>query len=199
MDKELDEKLCKDFPKIFRDRYADMRTTCMCWGFPNSGWEPLIRTFCTLAQSHINHSRKSRARYLRHKRIYKRVVKENRVREYAEQYYKDYYDNSSLVQKMVADPESIYQTWDKQEPVACPQVVAMQVKEKFGTIRFYYSGGDDYISGLESFMDYMSGQTCESCGKPGKLRGGGWILCECDDCARGKPTLKEEREETPLL
>ena len=43
MKKELDEKLCKDFPLLFEDRHADMRMTAMCWGFPGTGWEPLIR------------------------------------------------------------------------------------------------------------------------------------------------------------
>jgi hypothetical protein len=34
-----------------------------------------------------------------------------------------------------------------------PQVVATQVKEKFGTLRFYYDGGDDYIDGLVSMAE----------------------------------------------
>jgi len=33
MKQELDELLCKKYPKIFKDRYADMQTTAMCWGF----------------------------------------------------------------------------------------------------------------------------------------------------------------------
>jgi len=41
--KELDEALCKDFPLLYRDRNASMRSTCMCWGFPGDGWEPIIR------------------------------------------------------------------------------------------------------------------------------------------------------------
>lgn len=44
MKKELDEALCKDFPRLFGDRFADMRETAMCWGFEcGDGWEPLIR------------------------------------------------------------------------------------------------------------------------------------------------------------
>ena len=31
----------------------------------------------------------------------------------------------------------------------CKQVVAVQVKEKFGGLRFYYNGGDDVIDGME--------------------------------------------------
>ena len=43
MDKSLDQKLVEDFPLLYSDRYADMRSTCMCWGFPGTGWYQLIR------------------------------------------------------------------------------------------------------------------------------------------------------------
>ena len=68
------------------------------------------------------------------------------------------------------------------------QVEAVQVKEKFGELRFYTNYEDEYISGLISMADGMSARTCEDCGKPGKMRGGGWIRCLCDECAapRGK-------------
>ena len=43
MDKELDEALCRDFPLLYVERNWPMTKTCMCWGFPSRGWEPLIR------------------------------------------------------------------------------------------------------------------------------------------------------------
>ena len=64
-------------------------------------------------------------------------------------------------------------------PPACPQVVASQVKEKFGTLRFYYTGGDDYTSGVTSFAESMSCVTCEDCGAPGETGGKGWIRTLC--------------------
>lgn len=50
------------------------------------------------------------------------------------------------------------------------QVTVAQVKEKFGTLRFYYDGGDDYIDGLVEMAEHWAGNTCEECGKPGHLR-----------------------------
>jgi hypothetical protein len=76
-----------------------------------------------------------------------------------------------------------------------PQVVASQVKEKFGTLRFYYSGGDDHIDGLVSMAESMSGVTCEVCGSPGVARGGGWIRTLCDLHAEGKPSLRSDPDE----
>ena len=62
-----------------------------------------------------------------------------------------------------------------------PQVVADQVKEKFGGLRFYFHGGDDYVHGLVDLAEGMSYRLCEECGKPGKLREGGWLRTVCDE------------------
>jgi hypothetical protein len=72
-----------------------------------------------------------------------------------------------------------------------PQVTLDQVKEKFGTLRFYYTGGDDYISGLVSMAESMSAVTCESCGHPGEQTRGGWIKTNCKPCEEKR---KAERE-----
>ena len=61
------------------------------------------------------------------------------------------------------------------------QVVATQIKEKFGTLRFYYNGGDDVIDGMVRMAESMSGVTCETCGKPGTTKGPGWIRTLCEE------------------
>lgn len=66
-------------------------------------------------------------------------------------------------------------------PDEVPQVVAKQVKEKFGELRFYYIGGDDEIEGMVRMAEAMSMVTCEVCGSPGEQRYGGWIRTLCDD------------------
>lgn len=66
-------------------------------------------------------------------------------------------------------------------PKEVPQVVAEQVKEKFGTLRFYTRGGNEYINGLITMAESMSGVTCETCGKPGTTGGKGWISTMCEE------------------
>ncbi len=61
------------------------------------------------------------------------------------------------------------------------EFIATQVKEKYGTLRFYYYGGDDYIDGVVSMAEYLSGSTCETCGAPGKIRDNGWMRTLCDE------------------
>lgn len=54
-----------------------------------------------------------------------------------------------------------------------------QIKEKFGTLRMYYEGGDDTTSAIVSFAENMSETTCEVCGDVGQVYGGGWISTLC--------------------
>lgn len=62
---------------------------------------------------------------------------------------------------------------------ACEPVVALQVKEKFGALRFYVRGGDDYTAGLIWFADALAGYVCEECGAPALRTGKGWIMTRC--------------------
>ena len=67
------------------------------------------------------------------------------------------------------------------------QVTADQVKEKFGGLRFYYSGGDDVIQGMVHMAERMSCKTCELCGSPGSGRTknkSAWIGIRCDSCEK---------------
>ena len=60
-------------------------------------------------------------------------------------------------------------------------VVVEQIKEKFGTLRFYYSGGDEYINGLVAMAEAISGKTCDVCGGPGRLTGKNWLATRCKE------------------
>jgi len=57
-----------------------------------------------------------------------------------------------------------------------------QIKEKFGGLRIYYTGGDSYIEGLVSMAESFSYQICEPCGERGKPNKGGWISTLCENC-----------------
>jgi hypothetical protein len=51
-----------------------------------------------------------------------------------------------------------------------PQIVAFQVKEKFGTLRFYVLESNQTQRDLIAMAEHMSSKTCEKCGDVGKLR-----------------------------
>ena len=79
--------------------------------------------------------------------------------------------------------------WKNKKSEAVPQVTVDQIKEKFGGLRFYYSGGDSVVSGIERMAESMTAVTCETCGAPGKSRSGGWIQTLCDAHAEGREEL----------
>lgn len=50
-----------------------------------------------------------------------------------------------------------------------------QIKEKFGTLRVYTHGADDYIEGAIRMAEEMSARTCEVTGRHGEMcRKGHW-------------------------
>jgi len=65
------------------------------------------------------------------------------------------------------------------------QVEAIQVKEKFGSLRFYHSGGNKFIYGMVAMAEAMTMCTCESCGAPGTQSNSKWITTLCEDCRKG--------------
>jgi hypothetical protein len=57
-----------------------------------------------------------------------------------------------------------------------------QVKEKYGGLRVYFTGGDDYVEGVIGMAEEYSYKICEVCGNSGKPNKGGWITTLCDSC-----------------
>jgi len=140
MSPDKDKALCEKYPEIFKDRYGDMRTTAMCWGFDcGDGWYNIIDTACAQIENRAYNNRLNNVKF--------------------------------------------------------HPVVATQVKEKYGTLRFYISGGDDYIDGIIAMAEAISANTCETCGSPGKLRGGGWLRTLCDHHAKEMGYDLDDNEE----
>src|SRR5208283_3534018 len=57
----------------------------------------------------------------------------------------------------------------------------LQVKEKFGGLRFYVNHANDAIRERIGIAAKESFRTCEVCGQPGKLREVGLIKTLCDE------------------
>ena len=79
-------------------------------------------------------------------------------------------------------------------------VRAVQVKEKFGTLRYYVdypnaTSNESYriIEDLIRQAEQKSGETCEVCGKPGEERNEGWIKTLCDECNTAREEMRAKR------
>lgn len=64
-----------------------------------------------------------------------------------------------------------------------PDVVAVQVKEKFGGLRFYVHSANEEGQKCIDRAEYASYMICEWCGQPGTSEGSKrWIRTLCDKC-----------------
>lgn len=66
-----------------------------------------------------------------------------------------------------------------------PEYEFVQIKEKFGTLRVYDDGHDEYIAGVIRMAENMSAVTCEVTGNPGRMcRKGHWYRTLCEEQAQ---------------
>lgn len=176
MKKELDYYLVKKYPEIFVDRHGNPTKTAMCWGFEcGDGWFRLLNVLCWQIQHRIDSAREAHENGLK----WQKARDENRLE-----------DLPTWLRNYVQDPEYVIEI-----PPLVPQVHAVQVKEKFGSLRFYISGGDDVVHALISMAESMSAITCEVCGDAGKMQTGGWIRTLCDKHAKDNHYEEDESDE----
>ena len=180
MKQELDKLLCEKYPKMMVNRNKPMTETCMCWGFDcGDGWYNILNQLMGNIQHHIDWTVKSSQWDI----DYNAKLANMKAGDFAD-FERDSQAWSSDYR------EEMRQRMLKEEPrkvrEVCTQVTLDQVKEKFGTLRFYYTGGDDYIHGMVTMAESMSGVTCETCGNPGKQVGGGWITTLCKEHAEAR-------------
>lgn len=129
MNKQLDEKLVKAFPLLYRERHYPMGKSSMHWGFTcGDGWFKLVWNLSCILEG-----------------ILKRMPK-NQQKNYC----------------------------------------AAQVKEKFGTLRFYVHGRDEGMMAAIHAAENESACICEECGtrEDVKLRKHleVWLVTCCSKC-----------------
>lgn len=168
MNRHYDNYLTKKYAPLYRERHADMRTTCMCWGFcVGDGWFNIINQLSAqLCQG-----------WLRAKYDYDQIKDRLGLLKWSDDSQESAW-NVRVTQEMIDDAES------KMHDESWKVPVARQVKEKMGTLRFYLSGGTDEHHAAVTLAERMSSCTCEKCGKPGKMRNlDGYYTVRCNEHA----------------
>jgi len=163
MNRHYDMYLVKKYAPMFRDRYGDMRTTAMCWGFDvGSGWFNIINTLCGLMCSE----------WLFAKEQYDHL--KDRVGKQKYDFGLDKTYNTVVTEEDVAKAKRLMDEEAEKVPVVT------QVKEKYGGLRFYVQYANDEQYAMIRFAESMSYRTCEVCGDRGKSNKDGWVTTRCE-------------------
>lgn len=173
MKKELQEELFQKYPKIFRQKDLPMSQTAMCWGIDcGDGWFWLIDSLCFEIQSHVN-SIVDSAKTRRKHNSWKNIIHDYRWGWKTLRWYAGLFSRFK-----------IYLDYRKTFDSSTLQVEAVQVKEKYGTLRFYTSNCDDVVFGITNFAEYLSSKICEECGTLINVTQNedGWVRTLCDGC-----------------
>lgn len=174
----FEKYLINKYPDLFYENAAG-ELECPCGAWVPSGWEKIIDELCGSINHYIentfrwDHDVISKMYYFwkgisetldwGHKKVLKFFPRYNK-----HEYNKPFY---SFVEKF---RQRSYKCV-KNKNVYPPSVKIEQIKEKFGGLRFYYSGGDQQIAGMVHFAEYLCNKTCEVTGNPGVLCvRGGW-------------------------
>lgn len=187
MDQELQEKLYKKYPRLFAQKDWSIQNSCMPWGIETGdGWYDIIDAMCQRIQKHIDYKRHQRATALIFNRALAKALKGNSSSLesiYKKMGYKDEWLTKAVNEAI--EKASYRQTGLKGNR---PEFQFTQIKEKFGGLRVYYTkyvdentDHDAYYQGIIDMAEAMSYRICETCGKPGKLRGGYWLYTACDE------------------
>ena len=212
MNKELTQKLVKRFPVLYQQFYDPMSTTCMCWGFDHGdGWFDIIWQLSLAIEDELGYSWLQERSFLLKKKLSKRwndliyKLSPVRKREYKmvgkgtkeEPYHQElvHYDpprwDERIVQALFGKTQKLGQF--EVERVGLKGLVwhpytgfaVSQVKEKFGTLR-YYCSVNDRIQHLVDLAEICSAHTCELCGKysDGVSSNHGWLSTLCKEHAK---------------
>lgn len=229
MTPEHDQQLCKRFPVLYQDRHSPMSQTCMCWGFDcGDGWFDILYQLSLAIEEELGYSWLQSRLFLFKKSASRRWndliyrLSPVRQRKYRlegkgtkESPYSQVLDHEDpprwderIVQFLFGKTEKIgnFKTerlglkrlrWD---PFTGFSV--LQVKEKFGTLRFYTNGSTKTIDRCIRLAENLSAITCEECGAPGNIGASGyWYSTRCAKCAPdGWQSIKENKESRrPIL
>lgn len=150
MNIELEKKLIEKYPELFRDMYGDPQKTCLAFGIECGDG------WYDLIDNicHI---------------IKQEIDNRERAIRYAKTWNKD-----------TLNPDSEYFCREDKEVPDPIEVTITQIKEKLGTLRFYYNGGTDYIHGAVQMAENMSAHICEVCGERGSISRGPWLKTLCE-------------------
>lgn len=165
MRQELQDKLYQKYPEIFCQKDLPSNVSPMGIGIScGDGWYDIIDTLCNLISNHVDWKR----------RTFNLVTLCNSCGGFLGK-------PGTAIRKMNEENHKCPISSQSDKNFKCE---AVQVKEKFGGLRFYVEGADEQIRGMIAMAESMSFRTCESCGSTTDVTRspGFWIKYRCSKC-----------------
>jgi hypothetical protein len=159
------------FIKRLEEIYPRAMRNVYCGVSIEQGWYHIVERLVSQIHHHVKWKRSRRARDLQ----LNRAIKKGR----------------DAVLKVIAQKGKEPNVWDQERADelfeageftpsdVVPHIEIHQIKEKFGGLRFYFQGGDEYCRGLVTMAEEWAANTCEECGERGEIRTGGWHKSLC--------------------
>ena len=161
MNSKLQNKLVDKYPKIFLD---DKRSKILCWGIecPDS-WYHILEALCFRIQQAVDNPPTQ---------IKKTIIG----------------FLFGWIFKLLGIERKYFLVLNKIVQKKIPQIKAVQVKEKFGLLRFYTNYSNDEINNIIYFAELLTSKICYNCAsfKNVKMVHGGWVIYLCQDCRKKK-------------
>ena len=185
-ERDFEQELMLKYPDLWPVGSDGQLRESDCGASVPVGWEPLVDNLCGAIDRHV----KQHVNYVeRHPRwfavkmaLYKKLVvpvstlvwritaqtpAQQRVNMFNGTYEKSLQARTSRWFRR-------FQPFHSFDKYPVEKITVAQIKQKFGSLRFYYDGnGDDVIRGMVELAEYISSHTCEITGQPGSMHKSG--------------------------
>ncbi len=163
MREELELKLVKKYPIIFKDYKGDMRETCMAWGIATGdGWYDIINDLCQTITKIIG------------KKDFKVIADQ----------VKEKFGGLRFYYHMDFEPNIFDGVRGAYAKFMCHNLWGIAYNKTIEFKKKFYKTIPEKIDDAVTHAEHLSYITCETCGAPGKRRSGGWIRTLCDKCGK---------------
>lgn len=166
MNSILEKYFYKKYPALFINKDKSMQETCMCWGITCGKGWVFLLDKLCLC-------------------IEQHIKTQHETVSWYEKIEKEKLEKGEPIQKRPS--------WAIEK---IPFVQFDQIKEKYGALTIYYSGGDEEIHNMISFAEKLSLCICEECGKFDATVGTTtkvWYNTLCEDCISKTDGMKKTK------
>lgn len=189
MSPELEHKLVKRFRWLYAGYGGDIRSEGLYFGLQHGdGWFDLIWMLSLALEEEY------KATYPWYKRLYHSIAM-RLPRQVTDGWNNLMKKQPNFIQKKVSFGDTVsylprFYFWLPHYPRAS------QIKEKYGTLRFYMTCETDKMDSYITVAEHASESTCETCGKGGQMRGKGWYYTACKEHSKKEDLIGWERDES---